>query len=245
MRRIIAGLMVVLTVLSLCGCGNTDAPPKGSEEEGTPQVSDRPAAPSEQPTETESQTPSVPESLFLQFFEDELTEYDERYGCTSVSKHFTREPDESTHQETVVLTLTMGFEYFKTIHEASIVYQYYSSDDIWKPLNLDSYQRPQWSTVYEELNWDKMIGIWADSGKYFQYMIRIDSIDPESMTFTCSYDVTDSWLSTYHYSGSGTFEFSRHNGSSDCSVKIRPDEKRLWEFKVLFDQNGVTLYSLH
>ena len=175
MRKTIAGLLAILFVLSLCSCGSKETPPKGSKEStniSTPQVSDVPTAPSEQPTEAEPQTPSVPESLFLQYFDDEETRYDEKYGCLSVSKDISREPDESTHQETIVLTLTMCFEYFNTIREASIVYQYYSSDDIWKPLNLDSYQRPQWSTVYEELNWDQMTVIWEDSEKYFQYWIR-------------------------------------------------------------------------
>ena len=76
MRKIIAGLLTILTVLSLCGCGSTVAPPQSGRAttskqttESVTQASDTQAPTSEQPTETEAQTPSVPESLFLKYFE--------------------------------------------------------------------------------------------------------------------------------------------------------------------------------
>lgn len=102
----------------------------------------------------------------------------------------------------------MDFEYFTITREASIVYQYHSSDDIWEALNLDSNQRPEWSTAYEELHWDKMLGTWTKNEEYLQYTINIESIDLESMSFTCSYDIIESTWGTHHYTGSGTLDLS-------------------------------------
>lgn len=231
MRRIIAGLMVVLTVLSLCGCGNTDAPPKGSGEEGTPQVSDRPAASSEQPTETESQTPSVPESLFMKYVDDQLQNYERDHVCLSSDYTITREADESVHQEAVIIDVTMVYEYFTIMRETSVAYQYYSSDDVWQVI-----QEPHWSTVYEEMHWDKMLGTWIGSSEYLQYTINIKDIDLENMTFTFSYDIlSNSWGHTDSYTGSGTFEFDENYKS-----KFRLDGS---PFQLTFSRDGVSLYN--
>ena len=249
MRKIIAGLLTILTVLSLCGCGSTVAPPQSGRAttskqttESVTQASDTQAPTSEQPTETEAQTPSVPESLFLKYFDAEFEIHDKRYNCLSRDNKITRVADESTHQETVILELHMDFEYFTITREASIVYQYHSSDDIWEALNLDSNQRPEWSTAYEELHWDKMLGTWTKNEEYLQYTINIESIDLESMSFTCSYDIIESTWGTHHYTGSGTFGFERYSDSAGCFSEFRPDERRGSVCKVFFDRDGVKLF---
>ena len=240
MKKSLALLLAAAAVLSLCACGRRTAPHQSKPTTGEVQRTEtrtetEPREPDASASTDGAQAPSVPESLFLGYIDSMLQHY-EKYGSISSSHTVERAPDESTHQETVIIDVNIDAEYFYMKREAKLVYQYYSSDDIWKAMNLNSYNLPNWKTLYEELHWDRMLGTWSESSNILEYKIDIENIDLDNMTVTFSYDIEDSYLGTNYYSGSGTFEID-----GDNAVKFQPDGGKI--FKLTFGREGVCLYN--
>ena len=239
MKKVLTLLLAVAAALSLCACGSRTVPHQSKPTEGSTQRTEtKPESqePGASASATETQAPSVPESLFLGYIDAMLQRY-EKYGSVSSSYTVERSPDESTHQETVTIDVSIDAEYFYMKREAKLVYQYYSSDDIWKAMNLNSDNSPHWNTLYEELHWDRMLGTWSESSNILEYTIDIESIDLENMTVTLSYEILDSYLGTNYYSGSGTFEIDGNN-----KAEFRPEGGKM--FTQSFGREGVHLYNV-
>lgn len=241
MKKALALLLAGIAVLSLCACGSRTVPYQSKPTTGEVQkTGTKTETESREPdvsaSTDEAQAPSVPESLFLGYIDSMLQHY-EKYGAISSSHTVERDPDESTHQETVTIDVSIDAEYFYMKREAKLVYQYYSSDDIWKAMNLNSYNLPNWDTLYEELHWDRMLGTWSGSSKTLEYMIDVERIDLENMTVTLSYEIVDSYWGTDYYSGSGTFEINGNNKAT-----FRPDGGTM--FTLTFGREGVCLYNV-
>lgn len=246
MQKILTMLLAAIVAISLCACANRAAPPqsdpaKPSERrtESQSQTPGVPDTPVEQPTETKATELHVPESLYLKYV-DYAPHFLESNDLEYLSSDYTitREPDESAHKETIIIDVIQNYEYFSITREARVIYQYYSSDDIWEPINLDSDQSPDWTTVSEEVRWDKMLGTWTHSSSIIQYTINIEDIDTENRTVTFSYDIVDTYLSTLYFNGSKTVELDSNN---KATFRLEDSEGGNYEFYLILGRHGVAL----
>ena len=244
MRKPLVVLLAAIVAISLCACANRADQPQSDPaasgerrtESQTPGAQDTPV---EQPTETEATELHVPESLYLKYvdYAPHFLESDD-LKCLSSDYTITREPDESAHQETIIIDVIQNYEYFSLTQEARIIYQYYSSDDIWEAINLNSDQRPDWTTVSDEVHWDKMLGTWTQDSFIIQYTINIEDIDTENRTVTFSYDIVDTYLSTHYFNGSRTVELDSDN---TATFRLEDSEGGSYEFFLSLGRHGVSL----
>lgn len=246
MKKALALLLAGIAVLSLCACDSSVVPPQSEpttpserRTESQSQASSAPDTPVEQPIETEATALHVPESLYLKYvdYAPHFIESDD-LECLSSDYTITREPDESAHQETIIIDVIQNYEYFRLTRETRIIYQYYSSDDIWEAINLDSDQSPDWTTVSEDLCWDKMLGTWTHDSFIIQYTINIEDIDTENRTVTFSYNIVDTYLSTLYFNGSETVELDSNN---KATFRLEDTEGGSYEFYLILGRHGVSL----
>ncbi len=243
MQKILAMLLAAIVAISLCACTtppqSDPATPSERRTESQSQTSGAPDTPVEQPTEIEATELHVPESLYLKYV-DYAPHFLESDDLKFLSSDYTitREPDESAHQETIIIDVIQNYEYFSITREARIIYQYYSSDDIWEAINLDSDQSPDWTTVSEEVRWDKMLGTWTHESFIIQYTINIEDIDTENRTVTFSYDIVDTYLSTLYFNGSKTVDLDSNN---EATFRLEDSEGGSYEFYLILGRHGVAL----